>query len=185
MTVAPVAGSGFNSAVILSANLPPGYYASFGSGTISGGSGSTSLTVTAPAGSIGNITVSVTGADANSALAHPASGGILTVQDFTFPLSPPAASQLLVAAGTTGSWTLNPAGINHFNQPIFLQQTQYNGDASGGCSLPLTFPHTVTPGQVAQISVTPPTGYPAGPYQCGITISGTTTESRISRTACW
>jgi hypothetical protein len=129
-TVTIGAVNGFSGAVALTASLPSGFYAVFGSNSITG-AGSTTLTVYAPAGSAGNIPVSVTGA--SGPLNHTASGGTLAVQDFTATLSPAYPSPVTLGPNTQGNWTVVTSGLNGFTGTVDTRY--YNGPFSGS-SLP-------------------------------------------------
>jgi hypothetical protein len=131
-TVAVAAVNGFNGTVTLTPpQLPSGFTATFGSNTITG-AGSTTVTVAAPSGGVGNIAISVTGT--SGSLTHTASGGTLAIQDFTAVLSPAYPSPVTAAPNSQATWTVVTSGLNGFNQSINVHL--YNGPPSGS-NLPL------------------------------------------------
>ena len=165
-----------SDSITLTANVPTGFTATFGTTTGSTSSAlQTPLTITAPAGSVGNIAVSVTATDASAGIAHTVSGGTLAIQDFTVTLSPsyPTLQNVTASATTsaTASWTLTAAGINGFAQPISLyadaitNPTPYPGCPSWAP------PGSITPGTPATVNVTVFANTQNG-YQCSFTVEG-------------
>jgi hypothetical protein len=107
---------GFTGAVTFAVSgLPSGATASFSPSSVSG-SGSTTLSISAPVGTAGNygFTVSAT----SGSLAH-TGAALLSVQDFTWTVSPTSQSVIPYPTGTGyGTYTITATGINGFNSPI-------------------------------------------------------------------
>jgi uncharacterized repeat protein (TIGR01451 family) len=116
VTVASVGG--FSTNVALSAlGLPSGASASFNPAIISGGSGTSTMTLTSPV----SLAASVAGAATVGTLTNTATAAApLTVQDFTLTVSPSSSlsSPLITAAGQTVTFTVSAAGLNNYSTPV-------------------------------------------------------------------
>jgi hypothetical protein len=174
-TVTVGALNGFSGTVTLTPPpRPSGFTATFGTSTITG-AGSTTMTITAPSGSTGNIAISVTGTSGQ--LTHTASGGTLAVQDFTATLSPAYPSSVTAGTNSQATWTVVTSGLNGFTQPITLTySTLYSYSAtniqacSTGTALFLYTGYSgasVNPGQTATLALS--TGS-ALQYECSFQI---------------
>ena len=147
VTVAPVSGSGFIGNVGLAAQgLPAGATASFSSATVSGGSGTSTMTVTSPVSLTAAAVMGTSGTLSHMAAAQ----GVLTVQDFTLTVMPSSssASPWVVTAGQTLNFTVTATGVNGFSEPInvslgLLGSSYFEGALTPGA--PLNFSGVVPP----------------------------------------
>jgi uncharacterized repeat protein (TIGR01451 family) len=151
VAVSPI--NAFNGTVTLSApGLPSGAAATFPPATITG-SGTSTLTYTAPAADTGNLAAVVNGT--SGSLIHSASSS-LAIQDFTLTLSP---APLTIQAGTIGVFAISVTGINGFNGAVglnFALTCPLNPAPYQLCStLPQGsyVPASVAPGQATQITI--------------------------------
>jgi uncharacterized membrane protein len=117
-----VTGSGgFTGSVTLSASgLPPGANASFSPNPVTGGSGSSTMSVTTNTSTpAGTYTVTITGS--SPGLTHSTTVTLVVnpapQPDFTLSASP---STLTVTRGSTGSYTVTIAGVNGFAGSVSL-----------------------------------------------------------------
>ena len=126
------------------------------------------MSVTAPAGALGNVGVSVTGVEAALGLTHPASGGTLAVQDFTVAMSPSWPDYATVGLNSNVTYTINTSGLNGFGQQtgqvITLEyiSTSLNGIPNCSLSNTVLYPAggvgqtsftSVSPGQTALLTM--------------------------------
>jgi hypothetical protein len=119
VTVSPVSGSGFIANVALAAQgLPAGATASFIPAAVSGGSGTSTMTVTSPVSLTAAAVMGTSGTLSHMAAAQ----GVLTVQDFTLTVTPSSSSSFpwVVTAGQTLNFAVSAVGVNGFSSALNL-----------------------------------------------------------------
>ncbi len=118
IAVSPV-GSFTSSVALTASGLPTGVTAAFGSGTISGGSGSSSLTFTvASTTTAGTYSITVTGTSGSTVETTTVSLTVTgTTAGFSISASP---TSLSIARGSSGSVTITSAVTGGFNSAITL-----------------------------------------------------------------
>jgi uncharacterized membrane protein len=164
-TVSTTVLNGFNGVVTLGVNgLPAGASAAFNPSTITG-TGSSTLTVTVPAGtSAGNYQLNVFGN--SGSLSHTAAVNLTVIApDFTISASP---SSISVLPGGCASYTASTTALNGFTGTISLSQS---GAPTGASA---TFnPLTIIGAGSSTLTVCTASSTPAGSYTVTITgISG-------------
>ncbi|HUE21621.1 MAG TPA: hypothetical protein VMQ86_08065 [Bryobacteraceae bacterium] len=156
VTVASVGG--FSTNVGLSApGLPTGAAAFFSPATITG-SGTSTLTITAPPSGTGNFTVTANGL--SGPLTHNAAA-VLAVQDYTLTLSPyNSASPPTIPSGGTQTFTIGAAGLNGFTGNIALGLYPYNVNGLPTCNFAsLSLPSSVAAGSAVTVTMEPNSTY--------------------------
>jgi VCBS repeat-containing protein len=172
VTTAGLNGLGFNDNVTLSVSggLPSGATATFSPNPIAG-VGSSTLTVTVPAGAAaGNYQFTVNGAD--GALSHSSATVTLTVlaPDFTISASP---SSISILPGGCAVYTMTTTALNGFTGTISLSQS---GVPSG--STAIFSPLSINGAGSSMLTVCTAGATPAGSYTITITgISGSVIHS--------
>jgi hypothetical protein len=169
-TVSETALNGFTDTVNLSVSgLPAGATASLNPTSITGGSGTSTLTVqtssSTPAGSP-SLTISGT----SGALTHSATV-VLSVSDFTLSVGPGIVS---VTPGNTATYTVSAASLNGFSGNVSLGVSGLPGNATASFN-----PTSIAPGgPPSTLTVTTTSSTPLGNPTLTITgTSGTLTHS--------
>ncbi len=174
VTVAPV--DGFTSTVTLGATgLPSGVTASFSPATISGGSGTSTMTLTASGSATPGIyalnSVAITGSGGSISRTSPLA--LVVASQPTFSISGSPSSQNLTIGGST-SYTVTIGSVDGFSGSVALSFSGLPSHASGSFS-----PSTVTGGAGAStLNIATATNTPSGNYTLTLTgVSGSLTNS--------
>ncbi|HZR27564.1 MAG TPA: polysaccharide lyase 6 family protein [Terriglobales bacterium] len=173
-TVSVSPTNGFNSSVSLGVSgLPTNTTSSFTPASISGGSGSSTLSVaTTTSTPPGNYTLTATGSGGGAS--HSATT-LLTVnpvptQDFSIAASP--ASRAVTAGGST-TYTVNVGAINGFSGSVALSITGLGAGASGSFS-----PASITGSGASTLTITTTAAAATGTFPLTITgMSGSLSHS--------
>jgi hypothetical protein len=172
-TITP--SGGFTGTVSLSASgLPAGASASFAPASITGGSGSSTLTVsTSAATAAGTYTLTIIGT--SGALSHSTTVTLVVTApppapDFTISASP---ASLTVRRGTSGSYTVTIGALSGFTGTVNLTVSGVPSRVTA------TFnPASVTTSGTSTLTITAANNAPKNPVTLTITgTSGTTTHS--------
>jgi len=159
VTVAPANGGNFNGTVAPAAlGMPSGFSSSFSPPTITGGSGTSTMTVTTPASGTGNLTVGANGS--SGSLSHNAAPAAMAIQDYTIALSPYNVNSVpVIPSGGTQTFTISTAGINGFTGNIGLSIVS-GGNGYALCNFTglSIVPPAVAAGSAASVTMTPAPG---------------------------
>lgn len=174
VTVSPV--DGFGSAVTLGIiGLPAGVSGSFSPATISGGSGTSTLTLvvsnSASAGTYSLGSIAITGTGGSLTRTTPLTLVIPPTPDFSVSASP-SSQNITIGNNTTYTATVSPT--NGFTGTVTLSVSGLPAHVGGSFS-----PSTITGGSGSStLSITTATNSPSGTYTLTVTgVSGTLTNS--------
>jgi len=174
VTVNPL--EGFNSSVTLGVTgLPSGVTASFSPSSISGGSGSSTLTLTASSSATPGIyslgSIVITGSGGSIDRISPLTLVVDAAPNFSLSGSP--SSQNITIGGST-SYTIDVSSLNGFSGTVALSVSGLPANASGGFS-----PSSVSGGSgTSTLNITTATNTPSGNYPLTVTgVSGDLTNT--------
>jgi CSLREA domain-containing protein len=157
--------NGFSNNVSLSiSGLPTGATASFSPAAISGGSGSSTASVTCPASTAaGTYPLTITGA--SGGLAHSTTVNLVVNGPANFSLAAAAPTSQTVPPGGAASYTVSAAAQNGFSGKIALSVVGLPARAAATLN-----PTSINGSGTATVAVTTAAATPAGTYT--ITITG-------------
>lgn len=169
--------SGSSDVALSVSGLPAGATASFNPAVVTGGSGSSTLTVTMPAGSVnGSQLFTLTGTSGGS-VQNLGLSVVTTAPDFTIGVS----STSTVTAGANGSFTVTIKPSNGFTGDVALSADSFLAPAGTAFSFN---PQVVTGGSGTSVvtAATSAASTPGGQWPVGfIAKSGNTTHEGYSR----
>jgi subtilase family serine protease len=174
ITATPI--SGYSNTISLSVtNAPTGWTTLFSSNTISGGSGTSALSITVPSTvTAGTYSISVQGTDPSGTPIHTTTVTV-TIATPYFSLS---ASPVTIQAGTPGTSTVTATSLNQYAGTIStLSASAPNGWSASFNPTSITLPSN-TPSSALTITV--PSSTSSGTYS--VTVMGTDTNG-LSNTA--
>jgi subtilase family serine protease len=171
-TITATSFNGFSGTVSLTANAPVNWIASLNPTPLtvsSGGSASSTLSITVPSGTTpGSYTVVVTGTSGSLTHSTTVTVTVLTT-DFSLSASP---STLTIRAGSSGSSTIKVTPLNGFGNPVALSASY-----PSGWTVTLN-PSSGTPSFSSTLKITVPSGARTGTYTVRVTgTSGSLTHS--------
>jgi hypothetical protein len=174
-TATVAASGGFNGTVSLSASgLPTGATATFNPTSISGGAGSSTLSVTTSAGTpTGSYTLTITGTSASLTHSTPVTLVVNAASSPNFSISVSPSSQTVVQGSST-SYSATVTASGGFTGTVSLSASGLPTGASAAFS-----PTSISGGAGSStLSVTTSASTPAGSYT--LTVTGTSTNPSLT-----